>query len=227
MSGFPSPCMPSVALPPLNWGTGNTPVTCSGNSTGSNLIPYHSKFLKWTGVFLLGGAPPSTAGMTGAQAGRDCAVCLLSGCSEGPKDICRWNTPVVHLPCITDKSYSHFLCGHHIPVLLSHYAPGRKSFELCHQSAKPLKSKPFHKVTVCLYIHYFNDCHWIYQSVSAVLTVVLVQDRNNTQLSVSWVDTSISETVVLFSLPLLQKQFQATVVILLSYSMSLTTGLGH
>lgn len=139
MSAFPSACVLSVAPCPLNWGAGSTPMPCSGGSPGSDPTPHHCKFPKWTRVLLLGGASLSTAGIAGGQARREFAVCLPGGCSESPKDTCMRDIPVSHSPCITGKSYFHFLCGHYIPVLPPHYAPRRKSSVL-HRSVRSMNN---------------------------------------------------------------------------------------
>lgn len=100
--------------------------------------------------------------------------------------------PVIHFPCITDKSYFHLLCGHHIPVLSSNYAPRRKSS--VSQPAKWLNGEPPSEATVCLCIHFFHNYYWMCQPVP--FWQILVQARHIS--SVSWVDTTSSETDALF-----------------------------
>lgn len=256
---------PACWLYPLTWGAGSTAVPCSGGSPGSNPTPYHCKFPKWTWVLRLGVPALSTAGKAGAQAeGEPC--CLLAGWMfRGPQRYACGTQTVIHFPCIIDKSYFHFLCGHHLPVLAPRYAPSapqshffllqrpseqepgalpltsvskdyapsfafwesskdaprRKSSELYHQSAKRLSGKPSCELTI--FVHLVFPQLPLNVSVSALLTVILVQDGHIS--SMSWVDTTSSETDALFFLPLPQEQFQATAVVL--RRMGLIAGLGQ
>lgn len=132
---------------------------------------------------------------------------------------------VIHFPCIIGKSYFHFLCGHHIPVLRPCYAPSapHRHFFLLQRpdeqepGALPLTSVskdytpcplPFWKVArmqqegcpqsctisqaklngkssleVTIFVHALLPQLPLHVSVSALLTVILVQDGHISSMS--------------------------------------------